>query len=67
MAKRLIVRLLVVGFMVTPGWAVGPVLATDQDKEQGDRNNKDKDRDHFDPPSDRREQVWLFRPQPQLH
>jgi len=47
MAKRLIVRLLVVGFMVTGGWAVGPVLATDQDKdkdkEQGDRDRKDRD------------------------
>ena len=45
MAKRLIVRLLVVGFMVTGGWAVGPVLATDQDKdkEQGDHDRKDRD------------------------
>ena len=45
MATRLIVRLLVVGFMVTGGWAVGPVLATDQDKdkEQGDHDRKDRD------------------------
>src|SRR5438874_13748005 len=48
MAKRLIVRFLVVGFMVTGGWAVGPVLATDQDKDKDKEQGDHKDRDHGD-------------------
>lgn len=52
MPKRLIVGLLVSGLMVTGGWAVGHVSATDRDTQQNNQNGNgsdhgDRDRSDF--------------------
>jgi hypothetical protein len=48
MAKRLVVGLLVLGFIVTGGWAIGHVSATENDRNhRGGRDHGDRDRSDF--------------------